>query len=686
MPALTLGAAVTFRAEKKSIRLDRLFGMPCEDNATPVRARGPALIATSLGRHEAGGLKLLEHRIAQDNARLIWQTDQGALRLESNWQFSAATGVLSRKDRLTNTGKLPVTIYRCLPRFTLAPGHYEVYAQQSRWSNESQGAWIPLHTGSLTLSCEWGRNTQNGTPYACLREVGVNRGVAFHVIPHGNWVIRFSTRMPSNPWPFVAVELGLADEDLHLILAPGESLDLPEILIQDLPDGEPRSAATALHRYINARLPAPTLPEIPIIYNTWFDHMSALDVPRLREQLKAARAIGCEAFVVDAGWFGPGDAGWDLVGDWREKTDCAFHGRMKNFADEVRAAGLGFGLWMEPERVVAKAPIRLQHPEWFFPGEPRFNLDIPAARDYLHKEIARLIETYDLAWIKLDYNVSLGYDGSGAELSRYYDVWHRMLDDLRRAYPRTVFENCSSGAMRLDLSSLFHYDCHFLSDSVNPLDVIRIGEGSLLRLPPGRILRWAVLRGIGQTVPDLMQRMEESAERLVVPGGATWQIVESADVDYILGAALPGILGFSGDLLTVPAAARERIRWYVQFAKQWRGFMLTAVVHLLTPPRLMTDRAGWTALQLQSPETTTSLVFTYHLPNDGSARRCFRLHGLHPDQRYTVRKVSPDGTVEALASGEELMHNGMEVVDPCQQHARWQAHITIIEPLSSHHG
>jgi len=686
MPAHKLGNAVVFCEEKERFVLNRLFDMPCEDKDTPVRARGPALIATSLGRHEADGLKLLEHRMAADSARFVWQAGQGALRLESDWQLEDASGVLSRKDRLVNTGKTPVTIYRCLPRFTLAPGHYEVYAQQSRWSNESQGAWIPLHTGSLTLGCEWGRNTLNGTPYACLREVGGNRGLAFHVIPRGNWVIRFSTRMPTNPWPFIAVELGLADEDLHLSLAPGEALDLPEILVQELSDGEPRSAAAALHRHINARLKAPTMPEIPIIYNTWLDHMNPLDVPRLRAQLQAARAIGCEAFVVDAGWFGPGDDGWELVGDWREKTDCAFHGHMKDFADEVRAAGLGFGLWMEPERAVAKAPIRSQHPEWFFQGELRFNLDIPAARDYLAGEIARLIETYDLAWIKIDFNFPLGYDGSGAELYRYYDAWYRILDDLRRAHPRTVFENCASGAMRLDLSSLFHYDCNFISDSANPLDVIRIGEGSLLRLPPGRILRWATLRGIGRTVPEIAKRTEESPECLIVPCGAAWQIVESAEVDFIMGAALPGVLGFSGDLLTIPAAARERMRWYVQFARQWRGFIRTALAHLLTPPRLITDRTGWTALQLQSPETTASLVFTYHFPNDGQTRRYFRLRGLHPGQQYAVRKVSPDGSAETSASGAELMHGGLEVTDTFLMLPRWEAQVIVVEPAGSHHG
>jgi len=91
--------------------------------------------------------------------------------------------------------------------------------------------------------------------------------------------------------------------------------------------------------------------------NTWFDAWDTLEVNRLRNQLVAAQAIGCEVFVVDAGWYGRSDKGWWAnVGDWREQTARAFHGCMREFADEVRAAGLAFGIWMEPERLTELAP------------------------------------------------------------------------------------------------------------------------------------------------------------------------------------------------------------------------------------------------------------------------------------------------------------------------------------------
>jgi alpha-galactosidase len=682
MNALNLKEAIAFRNEKGAVCVDRLFGLGCNDDQAPVRARGIGTLSTSLGLFDSPSWELAGHEATETEAQWVWKVAGGSLRLESRWQVCPDTGVFSRRDRLTNTSQAPVTLYRCLPRLAFVPGHYEVYAQDSRWSNENQGAWVPLHTGSVVLSSEWGRSSDGGTPYACLRNKDSGRGVVLHVIPHGNWVIRISARTGGNRLPYAVVELGLSDADLRLDLAAGEARDLPEILVQDLPDADPRQAAPALHRYINARLRPLDKPELPLIYNTWMDRMSRLNVAHLREELAAARDIGCEVFVVDAGWYGSDDAIWArVVGDWREKQKTAFGGRMKEFADEVRAAGLQFGLWMEPERVVEHAPIRSAHPEWFFPGLPRFNLEIPAAREYIRSEIVRLIETYGIRWFKLDYNVSLGYDATGGELSRYFDVWYAMMDSLRRDYPGTVFENCSSGAMRQDLSTLFHYDTQFISDSANPLDNIRIAEGAILRLPPGRILRWAVMRGITTPLPELGKTPDEWPGRLVAPGGATWQVVESVDVDFLMAVCLPGTLGFSGDLLAVPAAQRDRIRWYVTFFKQWRRFLQTTVGHLLTPVRSIGDRRSETAFQFQAADSDTSLLFFYNFPEDGLERRWYRLHGLQAGRRYTIRKVGPDGTVETTATGEVLMKAGLEIMTPYQEHARWTSQILVIEPV-----
>ena len=97
---------------------------------------------------------------------------------------------------------------------------------------------------------------------------------------------------------------------MHLELPPGGSFEMPEILIQSLPQGQPHLAAPALHRFCTslvaevvrlrscpfapksptsateiisqaeARAPADRS-ELPVVYNTWFDQFEVLEVPRL---------------------------------------------------------------------------------------------------------------------------------------------------------------------------------------------------------------------------------------------------------------------------------------------------------------------------------------------------------------------------------------------------------------------
>jgi alpha-galactosidase len=659
--------STVFQKNEGQAWLSSLCGMACGDDTGPTRAQGLAIISTSRGRFEAGGLALVQATFDDGHVVLVWQAADGTVQLESRWAFSPETGIWSRKDTLTNRGSAALTVYRCQARFVFAPARYEVYAQDSRWSTENQGAWTTLHAGSLVLGCEWGRPTQGGTPYACLRQVGGETGVAFHILPCGNWAIHLSAHAVMNGLPYAVVELGLAGEDLRLELQPGEAFALPEILIQAVLHGQPHLGAPQLHRYIQSAFLSTGKPEVPVVYNTWFDQFEILDIPRLRRQLAAAREIGCEVFVVDAGWYGPGGPHWWLqTGDWREKTDAAFHGRMAEFAQEVRAAGLGFGLWMEPERFNLTTPIYQEHPEWFVLADgpvARIDLENPAAYAYQKAEISRLVETYDLAWMKVDFNFSLGYDARGAELARYYAAWYRLVDEIRAKYPRTFFEGCSSGGMRSDLHTIIHFDGHFLTDTVNPVDLLRITEGALLRLPPGRLTKWATLRSIGQTIPRYTKSLEESPIAVVTPGGAGWEPSETTDVSFTALVSLLGMLGLSGDMASLPPEARQSLKQHIVFFKEWRRFIVGSIAHLLTPPRPIQDRTGWAAVQLQHPRQTAQLVFAYRLV-DARHRYAFCLRDLDPDTVYSVRQAVASDAPVVKRTGKELMADGLVAEAP----------------------
>ena len=666
----------------QSVWLAGAFGLMCGaagHDSGPARARGLLVVETSRARYEADALRA-QVLFAENQAGLLWRIPDEGLSIADVWTLHEPSGVWCRSMRLCNGSNAPLHLRRCLGRFVFAPGRYEVYSQRSGWCDENQGAWRLLDHGAIALGCEGGRTCQGGTPYAVLRDSDSRAAIAFHVMPAGNWRIRVAavTAGPgADSPPFAVVELGLADDRLDLVLAPGDCVDLPDILIQPVPQGEPHLAAPALHRYLLDERLIDAKPAAPVVYNTWFDAFEHLELARLREQLTAAKEVGCEVFVVDAGWYGAQQGDWGLqTGDWREKLDGAFHGQMRVFADEVRAAGLGFGLWMEPERIGPFAPVRQQHPEWFAPvahGFARPRLEDAHAYDWLRAEIARLIETYDLAWIKIDFNHELGDDPAQTELHGYYQKWHRLLREMRERYPHVFLEGCASGGMRSDAWTVAQFDNHFLSDTVAPADVLRIYQGALLRLPPGRIGKWAALRNVGSAVPVYGAPLADTPPAVVVPGGAIWTPSSTCDIDFAARVALCGMFGLSGDLAGLTPEMKQRLRHHAQFYKQWREFIAGAVGRLLTPPAPRGDCAGWAAIQLQRPDQPASLLFVYRL-DDINATRAFRLQGLDARRTYVVHDDDGSAVCEP-ASGAHLMRAGLAVSLP----AKYSAAVLVIQ-------
>ena len=541
----------------------------------------------------------------------------------------------------------------------LPPGPYEAFTQYSKWSNENQGSWLPLGGRGIILNTANGRTTEGNSPYLAMRMLGARDGIAFHVLPVGDWRIRVMPLPFSNDEPPIRVDLGISDETLAFRLAPGESWALPEVIVHHFDDFD--EAPEMLHGFLPEALNL-KYKKLPVEYNTWLDVYAKLDVARLERQLAAAKAIGCEVFVVDAGWFGPGDSSWATVGDWREKTDAAFFGKMADFADKVRKNGLEFGFWIEPERFNPNAPVVKEHPEWFTKTGScyRIELEIPEAYQYQKKTIFSLIDKYKARYIKTDMNAQLGIDDSGAAHYRYARLFYQLMDEVRAAYPDLVLECCASGALRTDLEALKHFDVFFPSDSSNPFTQTDMFIGFWQRFLPSKLMRWITLREL-KDAPPLYGGKANGV--VVAPYEGTWEEFFAVDLESVLAASFAcGQYGFTGDLDSLSAENRQLVKKYVSLFKKFRR-------HQKMDCFCLVDTPTFKVLEILFGKTPALIV--QYIASEKLGTRKIYPRGLDWDKHYSVNGEKVEGT--------DLELDGFDFTPKyTSQHGKWRAEMILL--------
>jgi len=603
-----------------------------------------------------------EFKEKKDHLELDFRDDRSKTEVRCVMDFDEKTRIISRRDTVRNCTEKPLMLRKWLARFPLHNGEYEVMSSRSRWCAEGMDKWQPLHSGSLTLNSRAGRYCEGSVPFAALRDSYSAHALGFMVFPEGDWVIRFSSGSEYGRLPWLTVEAGLSDESLELELAPSETWEAPEVLIQILPDRESFSGAAMMDRYLNGRFPY-TRGHAPMVYNTWLDRFSELNVPRLLTQLQAAKECGCEVFVVDYGWYEDHHA-FCRLDDWDECQDRAFYGKMKNFSDTVRAAGLGFGFWVEMEFFSAESKVVKKHPGWFFQSEfpeqvcPKTWLK--EVEDYMVASLAGKIRQYQAVYVKNDMNHSQGFDP--AHLNRYQTGFARIMARLRKECPEVTFDNCASGSARMAAGSMLrNFDIHFISDNATPLENLHMLQNMFQRVPPGRIFHWYV----GSEVhPEKDPAASFEAGQIFQPHGASWRRLQTEDLDFGLLCNMMGPWGFSCDLASYSAENRKKMAKYTAFYKKYRDSFLRAEAHLLTAPEDFEKQRGWLALQLTDPQKDLHFLHIFHCICDGDADRVFHPAGLVPGAKYKAVQCFPEkGKATPLPESGLAVHFDLEMLE-----------------------
>lgn len=545
-------------------------------------------------------------------------------------------GVLVRRGYFENLADKECTIHALTSRFAMDGCEYEVYTQSNGWMHESAGGWQRLIT-EVRASAGGIRTCQGATPILGLHNLLTGKSTVFHLLPNAQWSMA-ARKVSHSEKNVVVVEAGFSDTALALKVAPGEKIELPEVIFYKA-ESKTDFDAHKLHAYFHRHYPRRRM---PVLYNNWLYSYGAVDINDMCHQADAAAELGFEGFMVDAGWYGDGTNNWfESVGDWVENPKSGPAGRLSVLSEHVRSHGMMFGLWFEPERGGNGSLAVAKHPDFFIKGQYGNFLDFanPKAVDYIFDAISTCIDRYHIGWVKFDFNENLSVDPSGGGFYRYYKGQEQFILRLREKYPDLYITNCASGGYRMELWQSKLFDSFWLSDNQEPVEGLRIVKDTVKRLPPALIERWCV---------------EKYCESFPVCGGAPvgkmiqcsnalWDYVVGVNDTYVEGFLTGGPMCFSCDLAGFPEDYKARYRQKITEYKATRDFFISARAKILS------EGFGITAMEYFDAGYNR-LVLQFFTENAYAAD--LRIYPI-ADEGSTYRFG------ERMISGKELMENGI---------------------------
>ncbi|MEJ3748791.1 alpha-galactosidase [Actinomycetes bacterium KLBMP 9797] len=575
---------------------------------TGTEVRGGAEVVTR-ARDAAAGLELTLH---------IELAPSGLLRLRAILRNTDATRVYT-VDGLGLA--LPVP-----------PQATELLDLTGRWGRERAPQRHAFTTGTHLRDGRRGRTGTDATLVLVAGETGLGfrSGQAWgvHVAWSGNHRA-YAERVPTGEALIGGGELVHGGE---VRLAPGETYETP-VIYAAYGDGLDALAAR-FHDFLRARPGHPRGPR-PVVYNTWeavyFDH----DLDRLRTLADAAAEVGAERFVLDDGWFrGRRDDSAGL-GDWYVDGTVWPDG-LHPIVDHVRARGMQFGLWVEPEMVNPDSDLARDHPDWIMATGDRLpplsrrqqvlDLRQKGAYEYLLERLDALVGEYRIDYLKWDHNRDLVDAGVHGQTLAVY----RLLDELRSRHPGLEIESCSSGGGRVDLGILERTDRVWASDCIDALERQRIQRWTALLLPPELI---------GSHV---------GAARAHTTG-------RTQDLPFRAGTALFGHFGIEWDLTAASPAERAALRGWVELYKSLRGWLHRGRVVRGDHP----DPALWIHGIVASDADQALFALVATETGVAALPGRVRLPGLAPDTRYRVRPLPPGDAPSTVGAPPPWLRDGL---------------------------
>ncbi len=523
------------------------------------------------GRKEIEGMPSARAEEGSETLAVTLYDDMTSCELILYYTVFPTHDIISRYFVLHNKGKEAVKLEKAMSICLDLPGvDYDMISLYGTHNCENNVQRRRLMMGNQRIMSRRGATSHTHNPFfaivPCETDEESGDVYALNHVYSGNFLAEaecsFSPHEANRG--FSRIGLGLGEENFGWLLKSGEHFSSPEGIMLYTAEGL-GDMSRKMHRFVrDLVVPKDLFALRPVVLNSWeatyFDIDADLQVAFAEEGIK----YGMDMLVMDDGWFGARDTDNAGLGDWYANKK-KFPNGLAHFIRRVKATGMKFGIWIEPEMVNPDSDLYRAHPDWCIACKGRSSslsrrqlvLDManPAVLDYLKTAFWETLGGLPIDYIKWDFNRNISEAGSNyLPAERQDELPHRFMlgvYDLYRwfieTFPNTMIENCSGGGGRYDLAMMALSTQIWTSDNTTAHQRVFIQHGATMGYP-AYVMSCHVSNPMNS--PDPMRTL-----------------------DYKFKVALGGMLGYEFNILKMPTEVKEEIARQIRFYRSVENLM-----------------------------------------------------------------------------------------------------------------
>ena len=548
------------------------------------------------------------------------------------YQVWPELGVLEQWAEIVHHEKKPVTLQKyASANLYFTQKDFYLTTFQGQYSREMQPAETRLQQGTRSVSSLLGtRAMLLQTPNFVLglgQPATENEGTV--LVGQLAWSGNFKLDFEVDSYQNLRVLAGINPTASAYRLPAGQVFKTPA-LVYAASDHGTGEASRHLHSWARRYRLLDGEGERLTLLNNWEATYFDFNEPKITGLMQDAKTLGVDMFLLDDGWFGNkyprnnDDAG---LGDWQANRQKLPHG-LGYLVQQATAAGVKFGIWIEPEMVNPRSELYERHPDWVLkqPQRPEvlfrnqlvLDLANPKVQDFVFGVVDKLFtENPQLAFIKWDcnapihnaYSSYLTKQGTPAHLYvDYVRGLYSVLERLRQKYPRVPMMLCSGGGGRADYELLRYFTEFWPSDDTEPLERV--------------FLQW----NYSYLFPAI------ATDNHVTDWG-------KQPMKYRVDVASMGKLGFDIVYSKLNSTDQQFARQAVQAYNGFKDVVWHGEQYRLASPY----QGDFAALAYVAPDKGRAIMFNYLTDTrqrPTASPRPVRLAGLDPQRRYRVRELN----------------------------------------------